>query len=109
VALTENQRLRNLIGEPIPDGGTDSDTLVSDEVVDDLLERHGSVEAALEEALAIKAALLITQVTTVEASSRRQLSDAHEAALNQAKAVGTGGLGGSRPTVIHPISRPFRR
>lgn len=111
MALTDNERLRLLVGEPIPDDGTEVDTLFTDEQIDDLVTRHGSPELAQQEAWAIKAALMVTLVTTVEGSSRRQLSDQHKAALAQAEAVSSGGgveLSGAR-TVIGNIVRGFRR
>lgn len=88
MAVTDAERLRSLLGEAIPAGGTADDTLFTDEQVDDLLSRHGGVEDSLGEGWAIKAATLATLVTTTEGSSTRRLSDAHKHAIEQAKLYG---------------------
>jgi hypothetical protein len=100
VAVTESERLRGYLGEVIPPGGSASDTLFTEDQVEDLLERHGSPEAARREGLELKAAALANLVTTVEGSSTRKLSDAHKAVLSQISALGPAG---STRTRIHRI------
>jgi len=102
MAVTESERLRAFLGEVIPTGGAASDTLFTEDQVTDLLERHGSPEAARREGLELKAAALANLVTTVEGSSTRKLSDAHRAVLAQIKALGPSG---SSVTRIHRIVR----
>lgn len=89
-AITDSQRLRKLLGESIPDGGSADDTLFSDDEITDLLVRHTTVEACLSEGWEMKAAALADLVTTVEGSSQRKLSDLHDHALAQAKYYGSG-------------------
>lgn len=106
-ALTEDERLRSYLGEMIPVGGSASDTLFSEDQIDDLLERHGSPEAARREGWEWKSAILANLVTTVEASSTRKLSDAHRAAQNELERLGPPGTNTSGATRIHRIIRDF--
>jgi hypothetical protein len=106
-AITDEERLRKLLGESIPDGGAASDTLFSDDEITDLLGRHSTVEASLGEAWEMKAAALADLVTTVEGSSQRKLSDLHDHALAQAKYY-RGDLGGLGRTRIGTITRTRR-
>jgi len=111
MAMTDVERLRSFLGEMIPAGGSASDTLFTEDQIDDLLDRHGSPEAARREGWEWKAAILANLVTTTEASSTRKLSDSHRAAiaeLNRLGALGPSGLlpGGGR-TRIHRIERDF--
>jgi hypothetical protein len=110
VAVTDEERLRALIGESIPEGKDASATLFSDEDITDLLNRWGSPEAALGEAWQQKAAVLVNLVTVTEGSSTRRLSDMHKAAMAMAKMYGgdeSGGipLGGVGTTRVHRIVR----
>lgn len=104
MAVTDVERLRSLVGEDIPEGGSASDTLLSQDQVQDLLDRHGSPEAAVTEAWLIKSAKLATLVDTVEGSSIRKHSAAHKAALSQVRVVNT--TAGGRVTRIHQIEKP---
>jgi hypothetical protein len=88
MAVTDEERLRKLLGESIPDGGSEDDTLFKDDEITDLIDRAGSVDDALAEGWAMKAGMLVTLVTTVEGSSTRKLSDAYTHALAQAKLYG---------------------
>lgn len=106
-AITNEERLRKLLGESIPDSGAASDTLFSDDEIADLLGRHTTVEAALGEGWEMKAAALADLVTTVEGSSQRKLSDLHDHAIAQAKYY-RGGSGGAGSTKIGNISRSTR-
>lgn len=47
MALTEAERLRQLLGETVPPGGDDTDTMFTSEAVDDFLDQGGGdLEAA---------------------------------------------------------------
>lgn len=95
MAITDAERLRTLLGESIPTGGSDADTLFTDEQIDDLLTRYGTPNDSLGEGWAIKAAALADLVDTTEGSSVRKMSQAHEAALKQAASyTEAGGVGG---------------
>lgn len=107
MAVTEENRLRKLLGESIPTGGTAADTLFSDEEISDLLSRHTTVENSLGEGWEMKAAALADLVTTVEGSSQRKLSDLHDHAIAQAKYY-RGGSGGAGTTRIATVARSKR-
>jgi hypothetical protein len=95
MAITDDERLRTLLGESIPDGGTAADTLFTDEQITDLLARYGSPNDSLAEGWAIKAAALADLVDTTEGSSVRKMSQAHDAALKQVEIfTDAGGVGG---------------
>lgn len=108
MAVTDSERLRSYLGETIPAGGAASDTLLSEDQIEDLLTRHASPEAARGEGWIIKAAALATLVDTTEGSSTRKHSAAHKAALAQAKLFG-GVAGGAGVTRVHTIDRDMRR
>lgn len=103
MAVTDAERLRSLVGEEIPEGGSASDTLFSEDTITDLLARHGSPEEALTEAWSIKSAALVTIVDTIEGSSSRKHSAAHKAALSQLRVTAT--TAGGRATRVHQIKR----
>lgn len=103
MAMTNVERLRALLGETIPQGGTPSDTLFTEDQIQDLLDRHGSPSAAQGEGLNIKAAYFLTMVDTTEGSSTRKHSAAHKAALSQMRTVNT--TAGGRVTRVHQIER----
>lgn len=77
MALTDDERLRSLLGESVPTDGTDEDTMFSNAEITDLLQRSDNVDDALAEGWKIKAGRLSTLVDTVEGASRRAMSDAH--------------------------------
>jgi hypothetical protein len=103
MAMTDSERLRSLLGETIASGKSASDTLFSEDQINDLLERHGSPGAARREGLEMKAAALATLVTTTEGSSTRKLTDAHRAVLAELREFGVSGNTGT--TKIHRIVR----
>ena len=105
---TNADRLRSLLGEVIPDGGTDADSLLSDDEVADLLSRHGTVDKALPEAWGIKAAKLSNLVDVTEGDQRRSLSQAHRQALEMTKHYGdTGGASGGRTRINRIVRTGF--
>lgn len=103
--LTDANRLRALVGEPVPDGGTAADTLFSTLEVQDLLSRNGTVDKALGEAWEMKAGKLSTLVDVQDGDQRRALSQAHAHALQMAKFYYDRGSVGPARTRIHTITR----
>jgi len=104
-AITDTDRLRALIGESIPEGGQDSDTLFSVDEIADLLTRHGTVEKSLGEAWEMKAAKLSNLVDVYEGDQRRLLSQSARQALEMAKYfTGKDGVGTPK-TRVHRIRR----
>lgn len=111
MALTDAQRLRSLLGEEIPSGGSETDTLFSDEQINDLLTAAGGdPDVAVVAGWRIKAAKLADMVDVAEGNSSRALSDLHKNALAMVKFyAGDGGDGGvaisPRNVVIGTIAR----
>lgn len=82
---TDADRLRARLGEDIPSGGADEDTLFSDEEIDDLLNTTSSLDAAISEGWEVKAARLASLSDVAEGNSRRNLSALHRQALTMAR------------------------
>lgn len=79
---TSAQRLRALIGESIPAGKTDADTMFSEAEVADLLEEaFGDVNGAAYYGWREKAANYARLVNVNEGNAARELSDLHRQAL----------------------------
>lgn len=75
--LAPDDKLRQLIGEMIPDGGTAADTLFTAEEIDDLLEGVDvatEMERAAFEGWRIKAAKLSNLVDNTEGNVQRKFS-----------------------------------
>lgn len=102
--LTDVDRLRRLLGEAIPVGGSDADTLFSNAEVDDLLARGGG-DLNLAAALGweAKAAEFANLVSVAEGSARKELSDLRGNALAMVKHFRGGSSGGR--VRIHAIRR----
>lgn len=84
--ITDSDRLRRLLGEEIPEGGDESDTLFTDATITDLLTLSGdNVERAAYEGWRIKAARLSDLVDITEGNASRAMSDAHAHALDMVK------------------------
>jgi len=82
VIRTPDQQLRALLGEVIATGGSDTDTMFSDDEVTDLLEQgFGLVEAAAYYGWREKAANYAALVNVNEGNAARELSDLHRQAL----------------------------
>jgi len=76
MALTDENRLRGLLGEPIPDGGTAADTLFTDERIQDFLEiAGGDLDRAAYEGWREKAAQLSNLVDVTDGNASRKMSD----------------------------------
>lgn len=79
---TTQERVRRLLAEVIPTGGTDADTLFTNVAIDDLLtENGGDVELAAAQGWREKSAMLAELVDTAEGTSKRAMSDLHKNAL----------------------------
>lgn len=74
--LNEYEKLRQLLGEMIPDGGQASDTLFSDDEIKELLESNpeGDFDRAAYEGWRAKAAKLSSLVDTTEGNAQRKFS-----------------------------------
>lgn len=103
---TDAERVRRRLGERIPAGGTDADTMFSDAEIADLIsEADGDIEAAVAEGWKVKAAEAVDLVNTQEGTAKRNLSDVHDHALEQVKATGPGGAASTPRTRLHRIVR----
>lgn len=83
--LTTHDRLRQLLGESKPTGGSEADTLFLDEEIEDLLDEHGDIERAAYEGWRVKAARLSNLVDTTEGNAQRKYSQLHDQALEMLK------------------------
>lgn len=84
MALTDAERLRQMLGESIPPNNSDTDTLFSEREIDDFLERvGGDLNAAAYHGWVAKAAIYANMADIQEGTSREALSDLHEAAMRQ--------------------------
>jgi len=98
-------RLRDRLGERIPDGGSDADTLFTNYQLSDLLDRNDGVfEDALVEGWQIKVAEYSNLVDTTEGTSKRSMSDLRsqaQAILENLEANTTA----NRRTRVHTLGR----
>ena len=79
---TTAERVRSLIGESIPTGGSASDTMFSDAEIEDLLEEgFADVNAAAYYGWREKAANYANLVNVNEGNAAREMSDLHRQAL----------------------------
>lgn len=82
---SDNARVRALIGESIPDGKAASDTMFSDDEVEDFLESgNQDVFQAAYWGWMEKAANYAKMVNVNEGNAARELSDLHRQALRMA-------------------------
>lgn len=111
MALTDDDRLRSMLGEEIPADGSEADTLFTDEKVSDLLTAAGGdLTLAAVAGWRIKAANYANLVNVTEGNSMRAMSDLHKNALAMVNyyAGETGGVtpsGVGNNVVIGEISR----
>jgi len=74
--VTDLDRLRDRLGERIPDGGSEADTMFTNHQLSDLLDRNdGDLEAAIFEGWQIKVAEFSNLVDTTEGTSKRSMGD----------------------------------
>lgn len=85
MAITDSDRLRMLLGEVIPSGGTETDTLFTDEQILDLLARHGTPGNCCAEGWSTKAALLASMIDIADGDSKESMSQLHTNAIRMAK------------------------
>jgi hypothetical protein len=86
MALSRADLLRLRLAEQIPDGGSDADTLFTDEEIAEFLsETGGNLDAAAMRGWQAKAGKLAELSDVIEGNSTRKLSDLHEHALAQVK------------------------
>lgn len=111
MAITDNDRLRSMLGEEIPAGGVEGDTLFTNEKVTDLLSSAGGdLDAAAVTGWQIKAAHYADLVDVAEGNSSRKMSDLHKNALAMVKYYRgddliAAGVGTGRNVVIGTIQR----
>lgn len=112
MALTDAEQLRQLLGETVPAGGSDVDTMFTDEQISDFLTlAEDDVTLAAYHGWLAKAGEYANLVDTQEGSSRRSMSDLHKNA--EARVKQFAGLAGvvidvtvtNRRTVIRKIVR----
>lgn len=83
MTLTPQDQLRLYLGEVVGPGQTETDTLFSDEQVQQFLDdADGSVVRAAREGWRAKAAELASLVDVTEGNSSRAMSQAHAQALD---------------------------
>lgn len=85
MALTQNEKLRQLLGETVPPGGSYNDTLFTDEEIDEFVDEAPDLERAAYEGWRVKAAKLSTLVDTTEGNSQKKFSQLLENALDMVK------------------------
>lgn len=86
MALTANEQLRQLLGEEIPEDGTEDDTMFTDVEIDDFLRQdEGNVERAAYSGWRVKAARLASLVDTTEGNSQKKFSQLFDNAQDMLK------------------------
>lgn len=86
MAIPEADKLRQLLGESIPEGGQAEDTLFSAEEIAQLLtDANGDRNRAAYAGWQIKAAHFANLVNTTEGNASRAMSDLSKQALDMVK------------------------
>jgi hypothetical protein len=76
MALSQAKQLRQLLGEVVPEDGTDEDTLFTDETIQQLLDDNpDNIERAAFEGWKIKAAHFANLVDVTDGNASRAMSD----------------------------------
>lgn len=91
--LTSSEKLRQLLGEQVPEGGAEADTLFTDEEIEDLLEGvadgdKDAMERAVYQGWRVKAAKLSNLVDTTEGNVQRKFSQLLKNAQDMIKLYG---------------------
>jgi hypothetical protein len=104
--VTSDEELtRVYLGEAIPDGGSDADTLFSHADVTALLARSsGDVRAAAVEGWSIKAAHYAKQVDVSDGTDTRQMSQLHRQAVTEWQRW-SGAVSPAGRTRVHQLKR----
>src|SRR6478752_7829163 len=107
MAITDVDRLRGLLGESIPDSGSASDTLFTDEEIQDYLDQTGDLDRAAYEGWKVKAARLSNLVDTTEGNSQRKFSQLSTQAEEKVKFYARSSAGSTEGRVrVGKISCP---
>lgn len=77
--------LRELLGEEIPDGGSELDTLFKDTTLIRIIDNNPDLERAALEGWRVKAAKLSNLVDTTEGNSQKKFSQLLDNALDMIK------------------------
>lgn len=85
MATLEEIQLRQLLGESIPPGGAESDTLFTDEEITNMLANSPNLERAAYEGWRAKAASLSSLVDTTEGNAQRKFGQLLANALDMVK------------------------
>lgn len=72
--MTDQDRLRALLGEDIPDGGTAADTLFKDSEIQEFISTSPNLDRAAYEGWRVKAARLSNLVDTTDGNIQRKFS-----------------------------------
>lgn len=81
-----DDKLRVLLGEKIPEGGSDADTYFTDAEIGNILgDAGGNLRRAAYEGWQMKAAYYAELITVSEGNALRQMSDLHKHALDMVK------------------------
>lgn len=89
MALTQGERLRQLLGEVVNAGEAAEDTLFTNEEISDLLDQSDNdLERAAYEGWRAKAAKLANLVDTTEGNSSKKFSQLHASSLEMVKLYG---------------------
>lgn len=91
MALSQSDKLRQLLGEQVPPGGVEADTLFSSDEIEDFLSNvplgdSEGMERAAYEGWRVKAAKLSNLVDTTEGNVQRKFSQLLDNALDMLKA-----------------------
>lgn len=79
MATSDPDKLRAMLGERIPEGGTFFDTLFTDEQIMELIsEAGGNLERAAYEGWRVKLAEFANLVDVTDATAQRKMSDLRE-------------------------------
>lgn len=86
MALNASDQLRQLLGEEIPEGGSEDDTMFTDAEITGFLEGDGGVvERAAYSGWRVKAARLASLVDTTEGNSQKKFSQLFDNAQDMLK------------------------
>lgn len=85
MASADELKLRSLLGEEIPEGGSEDETLFTDEKIAELLASNSELERAAYEGWRIKAAKLSSLVDTTEGNAQRKFGQLLDNALDMVK------------------------
>lgn len=85
MALTQPEKLRQMLGEDIPTAGSAEDTLFTDEEVEEFILENPNLERAAYEGWRVKAARLSSLVDNTEGNIQRKFSQLLENAFDMIK------------------------